>query len=138
MPSPPDPQRYGGVGVAKPCGDDVDRDSREQQRGRVQVAQIVQPSVGQRLGRGVAALSCSLISLVMSAVTVSLNDDGLNGLSWVLLQVLPYRRTYTHSSMAQAANARMHELNRSMPVIPAIWFGTKAQPNPARSATIPM
>jgi hypothetical protein len=30
-----DAQRHGGVGVTEPCGDHVDGDSREEQRGRV-------------------------------------------------------------------------------------------------------
>jgi hypothetical protein len=38
--------------VAEPGGDHVDGDSCEEQRGRVQVAQIMEPGVGQRLGRG--------------------------------------------------------------------------------------
>jgi hypothetical protein len=33
-----DAQGYGGVGMAEAGGDDVDGDSREEQRGRVQVA----------------------------------------------------------------------------------------------------
>jgi hypothetical protein len=37
-----DAQGYGGVGVAEAAGYDVDGDSGEKQRGRVQVAQIVQ------------------------------------------------------------------------------------------------
>ena len=33
-----DTQGYGGVGMAEAGGDDVDGDSREEQRGRVQAA----------------------------------------------------------------------------------------------------
>jgi hypothetical protein len=42
-----DAQGYGGVGVAEPGGDYVDGDSREEQGGRVQVAQVMQPGVRQ-------------------------------------------------------------------------------------------
>jgi hypothetical protein len=38
--------------MAEAGGDHVDGDFREEQRGRVQVAQIMQPGVGQGLGPG--------------------------------------------------------------------------------------
>jgi hypothetical protein len=66
-----DAQGYGGVGVAEAGGYDVDGDSGEKQRGRVQVAQIVQPGMGEWRGQGVTHLLCALISLIMSDVTVS-------------------------------------------------------------------
>ena len=66
-----DAQGYGGVGVAEAGGYDVDGDSGEKQRGRVQVAQIVQPAWGSGAAGGVIDLLCALISLVMSALTVS-------------------------------------------------------------------
>lgn len=47
-----DAQGYGGVGVAEAGGCDVDGDSGEKQRGRVQVAQIVQPGMGEWGGWG--------------------------------------------------------------------------------------
>jgi len=54
-----DAQSDGGVGVAEAGGDDVDRDACEQQCGRVQVAQIMQPGVRQRLGRGSGRTCCT-------------------------------------------------------------------------------
>jgi hypothetical protein len=45
-----DAQRHGWVGVAKPGGHDMYRDSGEEQRGRVQVAQIMQAGMGECLG----------------------------------------------------------------------------------------
>jgi len=42
-----DAQGHGGAGVAEAGGHDVDGDSGEKQRGRVQVAQLVQPGVGE-------------------------------------------------------------------------------------------
>ena len=45
-----DAQGHGRVGMAEPGRDDVDRDARQEQRGRVQVAQIMQPGVGEWLG----------------------------------------------------------------------------------------
>jgi len=47
-----DAQRHGWVGVAEPSGHDVHRDPGEKQRGRVQVAQIVQPGMGEWGGWG--------------------------------------------------------------------------------------
>ena len=47
-----DAQGHGGAGVAEAGGYDVDGDSGEKQRGRVQVAQLVQPGVGEWCGRG--------------------------------------------------------------------------------------
>jgi len=47
-----DAQSHGGVGVAEAGGYDVDGDSGEKQRGRVQVAQIVQPGMGEWGGWG--------------------------------------------------------------------------------------
>jgi len=47
-----DAQGHGGVSVAEPCGYHVNRDSGEQQCGRVQMAQIMESSVRQRLGPG--------------------------------------------------------------------------------------
>ena len=47
-----DAQGHGGVGVTEAGGYDVDGDSRNKQRGRVQVAQIVQSGVGEWRGRG--------------------------------------------------------------------------------------
>jgi hypothetical protein len=40
------------VSVAEASGDHADGDARKEQRGRVQVAQIVHPGVRQRFGRG--------------------------------------------------------------------------------------
>ena len=57
--------------MADAGGYDVDGDSGEKQRGRVQVAQIVQPGMGSGAATGVIDLLCALISLVMSALTVS-------------------------------------------------------------------
>ena len=42
-----DAQGYGGVGVAEAGGYDMHRDPGEKQRGRVQVAQIVQAGMGE-------------------------------------------------------------------------------------------
>ena len=47
-----DAQGHGGAGVAEAGGYDVDRDLGEKQRGRVQVAQIVQPGMREWRGRG--------------------------------------------------------------------------------------
>jgi hypothetical protein len=47
-----DAQGHGRVGVAEAGGDDVDWDSCEQQGGRVQVAQVMQPGVLQWLTWG--------------------------------------------------------------------------------------
>ncbi len=66
-----DPQCHGRVSVTEPGSDDVDRDAGQQQGGRVQVAKIVQPGVGERPGRWRDCVLWRLISLVMSAVTVS-------------------------------------------------------------------
>jgi hypothetical protein len=66
-----DAQGYGWVGVAKPGGHHVHRDTGEKQGGRVQVTQIVQPGTWQRRGRRATDLLYPLISLVISAVTVS-------------------------------------------------------------------
>jgi len=43
-----DAQRHGRIGVAKPGGDDVHRDAGQQQRGGVQVTQVVHACVRQR------------------------------------------------------------------------------------------
>ena len=66
-----DAQSHGGVGMAEAGGYDMYGDSGEKQRGRVQVAQIVQPGMGEWRGQGVTDLLCALISLIMSDVTVS-------------------------------------------------------------------
>ena len=42
-------QGHGGIGVTEASNDYVDRDACEQQRGRVQVAQVMQPCVRQWL-----------------------------------------------------------------------------------------
>ena len=42
-----DAQGHGGVTVAEASGDDVDRDACQQQRGRMQVSQIMQPGIGR-------------------------------------------------------------------------------------------
>jgi hypothetical protein len=47
-----DAQRHGRVSVAKPGGDDMNWNSGKEQRGRVQMAQIVQAGVRECLGRG--------------------------------------------------------------------------------------
>jgi hypothetical protein len=47
-----DAQGHGGVGVAEAGGYDVDGDSGEKQRRGVQVAQLVQPGMGEWRGRG--------------------------------------------------------------------------------------
>ena len=47
-----DAQGHRWVGVAKPGGHDVHRNPSEKQRGRMQVAQIMQPGMGERRGWG--------------------------------------------------------------------------------------
>jgi hypothetical protein len=42
-----DAQGDGGIGVAESCSDEVNRDARQEQSGRVQVAQVVEPCVGE-------------------------------------------------------------------------------------------
>jgi hypothetical protein len=66
-----DLQRHGGIRVAETGGDHVDKDSREEQRGRLQWRRSCSRAWGNGLVGGVTNLVFWLISLVMSAVTVS-------------------------------------------------------------------
>ena len=72
-------QGHGGIGVAEANSGYVDRDACEQQRGREQVAQVMQPCPRQRLDRGVTGLLCRLIILVTTAVTVSSDEQNKLG-----------------------------------------------------------
>jgi hypothetical protein len=66
-----DAQGHHGIGVAEAGSDDVDGDARQEQCGRVQVAQVMQPGVGQRLGRASDRLVVAVDSLVMRAVSAT-------------------------------------------------------------------
>jgi hypothetical protein len=68
-----DPERDGWVGVAEPGRDDVDRDAGQQQGRGVEVPQVVQSGVRQRVLRPGPSSGrlCAPMSLVISEVTVS-------------------------------------------------------------------
>jgi hypothetical protein len=79
-----DAQGHSGFGVAEANGYDVDGDPGEEQRGRMQVTQIVQPGMGSGVAGGVADLLYPLISLAMSALTLSISTGVPAGYAQVL------------------------------------------------------